>query len=166
MNYSLAFFGSPVAALGYAVPRTGLERHCQLSTCMPDPSQLVLCVDDERVGLAVRQLLLERAGYRVLIAQDGPAGLALFEREPVNVVVLDYSMPGMHGGEVALRMRAAKPAVPILMLSAYLSLPSEVTATVDVAMTKGEGAEALLDRLQILLAQDSPASSHSRPERG
>ncbi len=128
---------------------------------MADNPYLVLCVDDERVGLSVRRLLLERAGYRVLTAPDGPAGLDLFRQEAVNAVVLDYSMPGMHGGEVALRMRATKPSVPILLLSAYVSLPTEVTSVVDLAMTKGEGAAALLTKLEALLArasQEPPAS--------
>ena len=133
--------------------------------CMAEPTHLVLCVDDERVGLTVRQLLLERAGYRVLTAIDGQSGLDLFEREPVQAVVLDYSMPGMHGGEVALRMRAAKPSVPILMLSAYISLPAEVTALVDLAMTKGEGTEAFLDRLQGMLDRLSKAPV-GRPREG
>ena len=53
-------------------------------------------------------------------------------------------MPGMHGGEVAARMREAKPDVPILLLSAYVGLPSDVTGLVNVYMTKGEGAPALL----------------------
>ena len=85
-------------------------------------SNLVLCVDDEVVGLQVRKILLERAGYRVLTASDGPSGLEIFSSEPVEAVVLDYSMPGMHGGEVAVRMRQAKPQVPILLLSAYMGL--------------------------------------------
>ena len=114
-------------------------------------SHLVLCVDDETIGLHVRKLLLERAGYRVLTANDGYMGLALFSSEPVDVVVLDYSMPGMHGGEVASKMREMKPHVPILMLSAYVELSEEVTALVDLAMTKGEGAPVLLERLQSLL---------------
>jgi CheY-like chemotaxis protein len=118
---------------------------------MATPSHLVLCVDDETIGLQVRKLLLERAGYRVLTAHDGFTGLALFSSEPVEVVVLDYSMPGMHGGEVASKMRQTKPHVPILMLSAYVELSEEVTALVDLSMTKGEGAPALLERLQSLL---------------
>ena len=65
-------------------------------------------------------------------------------------MVLDYAMPGMHGGEIAARMRAVKPDVPILLLSAYVGLPAEVTSVVDVYMTKGEGAPALLDKLQSL----------------
>jgi CheY-like chemotaxis protein len=118
---------------------------------MAAPSHLVLCVDDETIGLQVRKLLLERAGYRVLTANDGYTGLALFSSEPVEVVVLDYSMPGMHGGEVASKMRQTKPHVPILMLSAYVELSEEVTALVDLSMTKGEGAPVLLERLQSLL---------------
>jgi CheY-like chemotaxis protein len=114
-------------------------------------SNLVLCVDDELVGLQVRKILLERAGYRVLTAPDGPSGLYIFSAEPVEAVVLDYSMPGMHGGEVAVRMRQAKPLVPILLLSAYMGLSIEVTSVVDLYMTKGEGAPVLLEKLGSLL---------------
>ncbi len=118
---------------------------------MDGVSPLILCVDDELVGLEVRKMLLERAGYRVLTALDGPAGLDLFAREPVEAVVLDFSMPGMTGDQVARNMRRVKPAVPILMLSAYTSLPPEVTLLVDLYMTKGEGAPALLEKLGGLL---------------
>jgi CheY-like chemotaxis protein len=114
-------------------------------------SNLVLCVDDERIGLEVRKILLERAGYRVLTASDGPTGLAIFSAEPVEAVVLDYSMPGMHGGEIAIQMRQVKPQVPILLLSAYIGLSPEVTAVVDLYMTKGEGAPVLLEKLGSLL---------------
>ena len=118
---------------------------------MKQNSNLVLCVDDELVGLQVRKILLERAGYQVLTALDGPSGLEIFSAEPVEAVVLDYSMPGMHGGEVAVRMRQTKPEVPILLLSAYLDLPAEVTSLVALYMTKGEGAPALLTKLSSLL---------------
>lgn len=124
---------------------------------MDKNSHLILCVDDETVGLEVRRLLLERAGYRVLTAPDGPAGLDIFAREPVEAVVLDFSMPGMTGGEVATSMRRTKPSIPILMLSAYTSLPPEVLGVINVAMTKGEGAVALLKNLGSLV---TPAASH------
>jgi CheY-like chemotaxis protein len=118
---------------------------------MKQNSNLVLCVDDEVVGLKIRKILLERAGYRVLTAPDGPLGLEIFSAEPVEVVVLDYSMPGMHGGEVAIRMRQAKPEIPILLLSAYIGLPNDVLSLVDMYMTKGEGAPVLLEKLSSLL---------------
>ena len=119
---------------------------------MVKKTHLVLCVDDEVVGLRVRKILLERAGYQVLTAPDGYSGLELFAAQPVEAVVLDYAMPGMHGGEVARQMRETKPQVPILLLSAYVGLPDEVSSLVDVYMTKGEGAPALLQKLGNLFA--------------
>ncbi len=121
-------------------------------------AHLVLCVDDEIVGLRVRRILLERAGYQVLTASDGHSGLEMFASHPIEAVVLDYAMPGMHGGEVAKRMRQAKPEVPILLLSAYVGLPDEVSSLVNVYMTKGEGAPALLDKLGNLFS--GSAASH------
>jgi CheY-like chemotaxis protein len=118
---------------------------------MEQEPHLILCVDDELVGLQVRKLLLERAGYRVLTAEGGPVGLEIFAAQPVEAVVLDYSMPGMHGGEVAARMRQIKPSVPILLLSAYVGLPSDITSLVDLYMTKGQGAALLLAKLSSLL---------------
>jgi len=123
---------------------------------MPQPRRLVLCVDDEIVGLQVRKMILERAGYMVLTAQDGPSGLNVFAEEPIEAVVLDYAMPGMDGGQVAAHMRARKPQVPILLLSAYMALPVDVTRHVDVYMTKGEGAPMLLQKLDALF---SPVSN-------
>ncbi len=123
---------------------------------MRSQKHLVLCVDDEAVGLLVRKAVLERAGYRVLTAQDGAEGLAVFSREPIEAVILDYSMPGMHGGEVATEMRQRKPSIPILLLSAYIGVPGDVTSVVNLSMTKGEGAELLLRKLRSLLPSGSP----------
>jgi CheY-like chemotaxis protein len=123
-------------------------------------THLVLCVDDEVVGLRVRKILLERAGYQVLTAPDGRSGLEVFATQPIDAVVLDYAMPGMHGGEVAQKMRQTKPEVPILLLSAYVGLAEEVSSLVDVYMTKGEGAPALLEKLGNLLS--APTASHLR----
>jgi len=115
--------------------------------------RLVLCVDDERIGLRVRKLLLERAGCTVLAAPDGPTGLALFESNPVEAVLLDYSMPGMNGGEVAARMKDSKPEVPILLLTAYVGLPDTITALVDGYITKADDAPSLLAKLRAVLTR-------------
>ena len=120
---------------------------------MPNRARLILCVDDEVIGLQVRKILLERAGYEVLTALDGRSGLEVFAKEPIQAVVLDYTMPGMNGGEVANRMRQTKPEIPILLLSANIALPTEITALVDVYMTKGEGAPSLLRNLSTLLPE-------------
>ena len=131
---------------------------------MAQQPHLILCVDDELVGLRIRKILLERAGYRVLTAPNGTDGLALFSSEPIEAVVLDYSMPGMDGGEVAEKMRQIKPATPILLLSAYIGLPVEVLSRVDLYMTKGEGAPMLLSKLESLL-QTAHAAAGSATKR-
>jgi CheY-like chemotaxis protein len=121
-------------------------------TPSPAPTpKLVLCVDDELVGLSVRRTLLEHAGYKVLTALSGPEGLALFQREPVDAVILDYFMPGMRGPEVALQMRACKPAVPILLLSAHLGLSESLCSLVDGYISKGGTPSELLKTLNSLV---------------
>jgi CheY-like chemotaxis protein len=103
------------------------------------------------MGLRIRSTVLERAGYRVMVATDGPAGLAIFADEPVDAVVLDYYMPVMNGGTVATEMRRLRPEVPILLLSAYINLPPEVIRLVDFTILKGDGPDILLTKLRDVL---------------
>lgn len=112
----------------------------------------ILCIDDEALGLDIRKAVLERAGYRVLTAVDGPTGLSLFRGNAIDGVVLDYYMPEMDGGEVAQAMRQERPEIPILLLSAYINLPGEVVSAVDMTLLKGEGPQELLEKLRLLLA--------------
>lgn len=112
---------------------------------------LILCIDDEALGLQIRKAVLEHAGYRVLTALDGSSGLSTFWDQPVDVVVLDYFMPGMDGGQVAAEMRKQRPETPILLLSAYINLPPEVVQLVDHTVLKGDGPDRLLGKIRELL---------------
>jgi CheY-like chemotaxis protein len=114
-------------------------------------SYTVLCVDDEPLGLQIRRALLEVAGYKVLTALDGKAAISLFEHNQIHVVLLDYLMPGMNGGQVARAMRSIKPEVPILLHSACVDLPPETVDLVNATLSKGEGPEMLISRLQLLI---------------
>ncbi len=113
---------------------------------------MILCIDDEPLGLEVRKMLLEYKGYEVLTALSGPEGLKLFSANPVQAVVLDYSMPGMTGDRIAAEMKRLKPAVKILLLSAYVDLPEEALKCVDKRAVKGVAPVAFLDDLQQLLS--------------
>ena len=80
-------------------------------------SATILLVDDEE---SVQKLLtypLERDGYRVVQARDGEEALASFDRQPVDLVVLDVMLPKLDGLEVCKRLRSAS-SVPIIMLTA------------------------------------------------
>lgn len=77
----------------------------------------ILVVEDEREIARMVQTYLMREGYRVEVAFAGEDGWALFETLQPDLVVLDLMLPGMHGLEVARRIRQ-KSATPIIMLTA------------------------------------------------
>ena len=81
----------------------------------------ILCIDDEVLGLEIRKVVLEREGYVVYTATDGQTGIRIFRQQPIDAVVLDFAMPGMNGGAVAMALREIRPNIPILLLSAYLT---------------------------------------------
>jgi CheY-like chemotaxis protein len=118
---------------------------------------VILCIDDEDLGLEIRKMVLEREGFSVLTAKDGVSGLSLFDTEQqIDAVVVDYAMPGMDGGQVAAILRKRKPHIPILMLSAYVALPEEVMRVVSISATKGDGAFTLVEKLKELLQTNAP----------
>ena len=119
---------------------------------MPAKPAVVLCVDDDEMGLSVRKLLLESQGYMVLTAQSGHVALELLRSHAVDLVVLDYYMPGMDGGMLAAEIKRTRPGLPVLMLSAYSWLPPEAIAAVDAFLTKGDAPDVLFDKMQELLS--------------
>jgi CheY-like chemotaxis protein len=112
----------------------------------------VLCVEDDEPQLQLRKLLLESGGFRVLTAQSGRQALDIFRNQPVDAVILDYFMPGMNGLTIAREMKRLNPAVPIIIFSAYTSLPGEVIGTAEVWLCKAEiDPEELLVHVHRLL---------------
>lgn len=80
----------------------------------------ILAVDDERHIVRLIQVNLERAGYDVATAFDGPEALKKVEAEKPDLVVLDVMMPKMDGFEVLKRLQANPETrdIPIIMLTA------------------------------------------------
>lgn len=111
----------------------------------------LLCIDDEPSGLQLRKILLERNGYTVITASSGRQGLDLFAAADVDLVILDYYMPGMHGDQVAAAIKQQKPHVPIIMLSAFVFTNQQALAFVDTYLVKGESPTILLGAITKLL---------------
>ncbi len=135
-----------------APPFLQLETETELVTQVNSTRpKTVLCVDDEKIGLRVRKIMLESRGFTVLTASNGPEGLKLFDENHVDVVVLDYYMPDVNGGQVASEIRRRRPGVPIVFLSAYFSLPPEALKVADAFLTKGDPPDALIEKIQNLM---------------
>ena len=115
----------------------------------------ILCIDDEEKQLVLRKLMLERAGYRVLTAESPAEAIRLFGSDTVDLVIVDYYMPGMNGLALA-REILRKRKLPVVVLSAYAELPGESIGTADTWIMKGTASEELLRRIAELLSR-SPA---------
>ena len=88
----------------------------------------ILVVDDEpRMGEAIA-LALGRAGHDCETHGSGAAALAALERRSADVVVSDWRMPEMDGLELLRRIRERNPRLPVILLTAYGSVPSAVAA--------------------------------------
>ena len=79
----------------------------------------ILIIDDEAGIRDSMRRTLEYQGYQFVGAATGQEGLALIERDPPDLVFLDIKMPGMDGLEVLERIKAANPAVPVVMVSGH-----------------------------------------------
>lgn len=112
----------------------------------------ILCVDDEENQLTLRRLMLEKAGYRVLAAESPAKAIELFRSDAVDLVIVDYYMPGMNGLSLARELLREKK-LPIVVLSAYAELPGESIGMADMWITKGTAAEELLTKLAELLSR-------------
>ncbi|CAM5231160.1 DNA-binding response regulator [Streptomyces spiroverticillatus] len=83
----------------------------------PAGTQRVLVVDDDPTVAEVVTGYLERAGFTVAVAADGPGALDAARRNWPDLVVLDLMLPGMDGLQVCRTLRATGP-VPVIMLTA------------------------------------------------
>jgi CheY-like chemotaxis protein len=120
--------------------RVGVARH-------------VLAVDDNPLNGRLVRLLLEKAGHRVSLVEDGEAAVAAVAAGGVDAVLMDLQMPGMDGFEAARRIRGlagAAARTPVIALTANAGeAPAEACrrAGMDDFVTKPIDRADLLDAL-------------------
>jgi len=88
----------------------------------------ILLIDDDPSLRRVIEYSLAESGYSVLPAASGEEGLALFQKEPCDAVITDITMPGISGMEVLVKVRKADPNVPVIVITAYGTIESAVSA--------------------------------------
>ena len=84
---------------------------------LPQTIATVLHVDDDPLISELIKYRLERQNCRVLVAKSGKEALELFKKFPVDIAVLDVSMPRMDGFELLKELRRLNPVLPVIMLT-------------------------------------------------
>ncbi|KQM82874.1 response regulator transcription factor [Agromyces sp. Leaf222] len=113
----------------------------------------ILLVEDEIALSDPLSFLLEREGYEIEVAADGPSALVAFDRGGADLLLLDLMLPGLPGTEVCREIRA-RSNVPIIMLTAK---DSEIDIVVglelgaDDYVTKPYSTRELLARIRAVL---------------
>jgi PAS domain S-box-containing protein len=89
------------------------------ATPQPKPGRTVLVIDDEDIVRDVLARMVEDLGYSAVTAADGASGLALVERQAIDAVLLDLTMPRMNGSDVIVALRERCPSLPVVVCSGY-----------------------------------------------
>lgn len=113
--------------------------------------KVILIVEDDpniRLGL---QDNLDLEGYQVLSAPDGVKGLKLAMEHEIDLLILDIMLPGMNGYEICRKVKAEKPELPVIMLTARGSEMDKVAGLdigADDYLTKPFSLPELLARIR------------------
>ncbi|MDJ0350662.1 response regulator transcription factor [Cryobacterium sp. PH29-G1] len=120
----------------------------------------ILLVEDESALSEPLSFLLEREGYEVVVAEDGPSALSEFDQNGADLILLDLMLPGIPGTEVCREIRT-RSTVPIIMLTAK---DSEIDIVVglelgaDDYVTKPYSTRELVARIRAVLRRHEDQS--------
>ena len=113
----------------------------------------ILVVDDEAIVRESLRDWLSDVGHQVLTAENGPQALEIIEREKPSIAIVDLVMPGMDGIELLKRARDISPHIEVIIITAFGSIPTAITAMREGAYDYlekpfcPERAELLIDKL-------------------
>ena len=132
-----------------------------MATSGPVEGTVLLAEDEPAVRMMVREVL-ERAGFRVLAAEDGEEALAVSRGHDgiVDLLVTDIVMPNLGGRELAARLLVERPGVRILFMSGY---PNDARELGELAGSTGDllrkpfSLKELVERVRAALRPPSAA---------
>jgi len=113
----------------------------------------ILVVDDEAIIRESLRDWLSDVGHQVLTAEDGFQALKMIEKEKPGIAIVDLVMPGMDGIELLKRAKEISPSIEVIIVTAYGSIPTAITAMKEGAYDYiekpfcPEKAELLIERL-------------------
>ena len=122
-------------------------------------SKTVLVVEDEISIATLLKYNLEQAGFTVLLAHDGKAGLQMALQEGPDLIILDLMLPILDGMEVCKELRSQKKNIPIIMLTARDDEFDKVLGLelgADDYMTKPFSPREVIARVKAVLRRFTP----------
>ena len=129
------------------------------------PSAIILLVDDNKMGLAARRVVLEELGHTVLTAANGLDALTAIEGQTFDLLITDWKMPKLDGIELIRRVRESQNAVPIILLSGFADntgMREDKTGADAVVQKSANEIQVLLSTVKRLLTRKparKPAAS-------
>ena len=142
-----------------AVPGAPVPPAARISAPPPRQHECLLVVDDEEDIRILLHTLLERQGYRVLLASSGPEALALLRQtHEIRLIITDLMMPGMDGSQLVHALRKVAPRTKIVINTGVTDerlLAELVPLRVDAVLAKPTATAHLLAALEHALAGGS-----------
>jgi signal transduction histidine kinase len=115
----------------------------------------VLLVDDDSAVREVTAGILHDLGYRVVEAGSGGAALEVLDRHSeIDILLVDFAMPGMNGAEVAREVHARRPGLPVLFVTGYADTEALAAAGDDGILRKPFIEKDLAAKLRSVLNVD------------
>jgi len=121
----------------------------------------ILLVEDNEMNRDMLSRRLEKRGYQLVNAADGPSGIAMAHTEKPELILMDMSLPGIDGWEASRQLKAdaATAAIPIIALTAHAMAEDRekaLNAGCDEYETKPVELASLLAKIEALLGRSKP----------
>jgi two-component system, OmpR family, alkaline phosphatase synthesis response regulator PhoP len=131
----------------------------RLATSVTAQRTVLVIEDDESISMGL-EMNLTAEGYRVRLAPDGEAGLALARAGGIDLIILDVMLPRLNGFELLRALRGERHTVPVIMLSARGAEMDKVMGLelgAEDYITKPFGLAELMARVRAVLRRDAIA---------
>ena len=135
---------------------------------MTTKKKRVLAVDDDPSALSALRQILTQKGYEVVTAADGEAAIELLaQEEPVDLALLDVTLPGMSGYDLCRHIRADERTrdIPVVFLTArglVVDMTEGEAAGSDLYLIKPVLATKLVNMVGMFLSNDAPLARKRR----
>jgi CheY-like chemotaxis protein len=126
----------------------------------------ILVVDDEPLIRHSMKMLLEHDGHKVCAVESGEAALELLAQRRFDLIITDFSMPGMHGDQLVACIRASLPDQPIIMATAFVEeykVFGQASGNVDALLLKPFSFKELRETIERVLTLEMPAETSDLP---